>query len=256
MAAALATAPAGLRSTLFVQEGWVPCVASPDHDDDDGRARPAGGRERLRHGLRVGGKTTTLTVVATNYGDSVHKNSIGFWDRVGLAFQAAHPDIRVETKVYPADEVDAKVAALVQQGRAPDVVQTDSYAEYAAKGMLYRAGTSCCRSPPRAASYRASRRPGRCAASSTACRSRRAPACPLLQQGPLPPGGPEAPHHLAATPRGRPRVEGHGRDVPDRAAPRPGGGGGGDPDLAARRGGGYTDNSGSYALTSRRTSPH
>ncbi|MER5924305.1 ABC transporter substrate-binding protein [Streptomyces mirabilis] len=86
-----------------------------------------------------GAKTTTLTVVATNYGDSVHKNSIGFWDRVGLAFQAAHPDIRVETKVYPADEVDAKVAALVKQGRAPDVVQTDSYAEYAAKGMLYRA---------------------------------------------------------------------------------------------------------------------
>lgn len=86
-----------------------------------------------------GSDTTTLTVVATNYGDSVHKNSIGYWDRVGLAFQAAHPDIRVETKVYPADQVAAKVAALVEQGRAPDVVQTDSYAEYAAQGRLYRA---------------------------------------------------------------------------------------------------------------------
>lgn len=83
--------------------------------------------------------TTTLTVVATNYGDSVHKNSVGYWDRVGLAFQAAHPDIRVETKVYPADTVDAKVAELIKQGKAPDVVQTDSYAEYAAKGLLYRA---------------------------------------------------------------------------------------------------------------------
>ncbi|MHA5051300.1 extracellular solute-binding protein [Streptomyces sp. SD15] len=81
----------------------------------------------------------TLTVVATNYGDSVHKNSSGYWDRVALAFQAAHPDIRVETKVYPADTVDEKVAELVKQGRAPDVVQTDSYAEYAAKGRLYSA---------------------------------------------------------------------------------------------------------------------
>ncbi|MFF4346493.1 ABC transporter substrate-binding protein [Streptomyces sp. NPDC001530] len=84
-------------------------------------------------------KTITLTVVATNYGDSVHKNSLGYWDRVGLAFQSSHPGIRVVAKVYPADTVDAKVAELVKQGKAPDIVQTDSYAEYAAKGMLYSA---------------------------------------------------------------------------------------------------------------------
>jgi ABC-type glycerol-3-phosphate transport system substrate-binding protein len=83
--------------------------------------------------------TVTLTVVATNYGDSVHKNSLGYWDRVGLAFQTSHPGVRVVAKVYPADTVDAKVAELVKQGRAPDVVQTDSFAEYAAKGLLYSA---------------------------------------------------------------------------------------------------------------------
>ncbi|WP_406336275.1 ABC transporter substrate-binding protein [Streptomyces sp. NBC_00203] len=81
----------------------------------------------------------TLTVVATNYGDSVHKNSLGYWDRVGLAFQSTHPGIRVVTKVYPADTVDAKVAELVKRGKAPDIVQTGSYAEYASKGLLYSA---------------------------------------------------------------------------------------------------------------------
>ncbi|MET9404705.1 extracellular solute-binding protein [Streptomyces sp. NPDC002935] len=84
-------------------------------------------------------KATTLTVVATNYGDSVHKNSQGYWDRVGLAFQATHPGVRVVTTVYPADTVDAKVAALVKRGKAPDVVQTGSFAEYAAAGKLYSA---------------------------------------------------------------------------------------------------------------------
>ncbi|MFC8967118.1 ABC transporter substrate-binding protein [Streptomyces sp. NPDC057094] len=83
--------------------------------------------------------TTTLTVVATNYGDSVHKNSQGYWDRVGLAFQAAHPGIRVVTTVYPADTVDAKVAALVKHGKAPDIVQSGSFAQYAAAGRLYSA---------------------------------------------------------------------------------------------------------------------
>jgi len=84
-------------------------------------------------------KHVTLTVVVTNYGDSVHKNSQGYWDRVALAFRTDHPDIDVETTVYPADEIDAKVAELVRQGKAPDIVESDSYAEYAAKGLLYKA---------------------------------------------------------------------------------------------------------------------
>ncbi|KPI03179.1 hypothetical protein OK074_0480 [Actinobacteria bacterium OK074] len=85
------------------------------------------------------GTKVTLTVVAANYGDSVHKNSQGYWDRVALAFHAANPGVDVVAKVYPADQVDAKVAALVKQGKAPDIVQTGSYAQYAADGLLYDA---------------------------------------------------------------------------------------------------------------------
>lgn len=83
--------------------------------------------------------TVSLTVVATNYGDSVHKNSEGYWDRVTLAFGAEHPGINVDVQVYDPDEVDEKVAALVERGEAPDIVQTDSYSEYAAQDLLYSA---------------------------------------------------------------------------------------------------------------------
>ncbi|ULR50383.1 ABC transporter substrate-binding protein [Streptomyces deccanensis] len=83
--------------------------------------------------------TVSLTVVATNYGDSVHKNSEGYWDRVALAFGAEHPGIDVNVQVHDPDEVDAKVAELIERGDAPDIVQTDSYSEYAARDLLYSA---------------------------------------------------------------------------------------------------------------------
>ncbi|MEV6378904.1 extracellular solute-binding protein [Streptomyces sp. NPDC051773] len=81
----------------------------------------------------------SLTVVATNYGDSVHKNSEGYWDRVVLAFRAEHPGIDVDVQVHDPDEVDEKVAELVERGEAPDIVQTDGYSEYAARDLLYSA---------------------------------------------------------------------------------------------------------------------
>ncbi|MCC9704482.1 extracellular solute-binding protein [Streptomyces sp. MNU76] len=84
-------------------------------------------------------ETVSLTVVATNYGDSVRKNSEGYWDRVALAFGAEHPGIEVDVQVHDPDEVDEKVAELVERGEAPDIVQTDSYSEYAARDLLYSA---------------------------------------------------------------------------------------------------------------------
>ncbi|MEU6799564.1 ABC transporter substrate-binding protein [Streptomyces neyagawaensis] len=81
----------------------------------------------------------SLTVVATNYGDNVHKNSEGYWDRVVLAFNAEHPDIDVNVEVYAPDKVDEKVAELVERGETPDIVQADGYSQYAAQGLLYSA---------------------------------------------------------------------------------------------------------------------
>ncbi|MGW0827215.1 extracellular solute-binding protein [Streptomyces sp. NPDC002845] len=90
-------------------------------------------------GEGTGAGRTALTVVATNYGDSKHKNSQGYWDRVSLAFRTEYPDIDVNVEVYSAGTVQQKVAELVKQGRAPDIVQTDSFAEYAADDLLYSA---------------------------------------------------------------------------------------------------------------------
>ncbi|MDX2999630.1 ABC transporter substrate-binding protein, partial [Streptomyces scabiei] len=56
-----------------------------------------------------------------------------------LAFGAAHPGIDVDVRVYGPDEVEEKVAELVERGEAPDIVQTDSYSEYAARDLLYSA---------------------------------------------------------------------------------------------------------------------
>ncbi|CBG73390.1 MULTISPECIES: ABC transporter substrate-binding protein [Streptomyces] len=99
----------------------------------------AAGLSGCGSGADAESRTVSLTVVATNYGDSVRKNSEGYWDRVALAFGAAHPGIDVDVRVYGPDEVEEKVAELVERGEAPDIVQTDSYSEYAARDLLYSA---------------------------------------------------------------------------------------------------------------------
>ncbi|MGW0709909.1 ABC transporter substrate-binding protein [Streptomyces sp. NPDC002643] len=92
-------------------------------------------------GAGTGGDSgqVTLTVVATNYGDSVHKNSEGYWNRLTLAFTTAHPDIDVDVRVHDPGEVDEKVAEMVERGDPPDIVQGGGYSQYAAEGLLYSA---------------------------------------------------------------------------------------------------------------------
>lgn len=86
-----------------------------------------------------GSGDVTLTVVATNYGDGIVKNSESYWDRVDTAFEATNPGIRIDLKVYDPGEAEAQVAKMVAAGDPPDVAQISGYAEYAAKGDLYRA---------------------------------------------------------------------------------------------------------------------
>ena len=81
----------------------------------------------------------TLTVVATNYGDGVVKNSESYWNRVDTAFEAANPGIRLDVKVYDPGEAEAQVAKMVAAGDPPDIAQIGNYADYAADGLLYPA---------------------------------------------------------------------------------------------------------------------
>ncbi|MDW4908787.1 extracellular solute-binding protein [Streptomyces sp. ADMS] len=81
----------------------------------------------------------TLTVVATNYGDDVVKNSESYWNRIDTAFEAAHPGISLDVRVYDPGEAEAQVAKMVAAGDPPDIAQISGYADYAAKGDLYQA---------------------------------------------------------------------------------------------------------------------
>ena len=49
-----------------------------------------------------GSGDVTLTVVATNYGDGIVKNSESYWDRVDTAFEAINPGIRIDLAVTTA----------------------------------------------------------------------------------------------------------------------------------------------------------
>lgn len=81
----------------------------------------------------------TLRVVAADYGDNPQNSSTAYWKGLADGFEKANPGVNVEVSVYSWSEVDAKVAAMVKAGNAPDIAQIGAYADYAAAGKLYSA---------------------------------------------------------------------------------------------------------------------
>ncbi|MCX4550058.1 extracellular solute-binding protein [Streptomyces sp. NBC_01387] len=81
----------------------------------------------------------TLKVVAANYDPADGPSNQQYWDKLAAAFEAKNPHIKVDVSVYPWPVVDAKVAAMVKSGHAPDIAQIGSYSDYAAAGKLYSA---------------------------------------------------------------------------------------------------------------------
>ncbi|MFI1660303.1 extracellular solute-binding protein [Streptomyces sp. NPDC020472] len=81
----------------------------------------------------------TLRLVAADYdltgGDTTRK----YWAGLVAAFEAKHPGVKVEVQVESWDDVDRKVAEMVEAGKAPDIAQIGAYADYAAAGQLYAA---------------------------------------------------------------------------------------------------------------------
>ncbi|NUP38131.1 MAG: extracellular solute-binding protein [Streptomyces sp.] len=86
------------------------------------------------------GKDVTLHMVAADYGDpATHNSSTAYWNTLVQAFESKNPHIKVDVQVVDWDHVDDKVDAMVKAGKAPDIAQIGSYADYAAKGLLYSA---------------------------------------------------------------------------------------------------------------------
>ncbi|MFI7297424.1 ABC transporter substrate-binding protein [Streptomyces sp. NPDC050121] len=91
-------------------------------------------------GLSGGSDEVTLRLVAADYGDSSANSSKKYWDQLVKAYEKDHPGVTVEVTVYSWNDVDAKVKAMVDAGKAPDMAQIGAYSDYAAEDLLYRAG--------------------------------------------------------------------------------------------------------------------
>ncbi|NYI07626.1 extracellular solute-binding protein [Allostreptomyces psammosilenae] len=92
--------------------------------------------------LGIGGSDdgrTVVKIVAADYGTDANVSSASFWSEAESAFEAEHPDIDIVPLVLPWTEIDAEVEEMIQEGDTPDLVQSGSYAGYAAEGLLYPA---------------------------------------------------------------------------------------------------------------------
>ena len=92
-------------------------------------------------GIGTGTQSAALKVIAADYGEPGRGDSSpGYWERLVREFHNRHPGIAVDVEVNGWKDVDRKVAAMVDAGRPPDIAQIGAYADFAAKGLLYRAG--------------------------------------------------------------------------------------------------------------------
>ncbi|MGW7438449.1 extracellular solute-binding protein [Streptomyces sp. NPDC054849] len=85
------------------------------------------------------GKSSTLRLVAAEYGDTPATSSKAYWDKVTGDFTAANPGIKVEVQLLPWADIDREVSRMVKAGKAPDVALMGSYSDFAARGKLYSA---------------------------------------------------------------------------------------------------------------------
>lgn len=90
-------------------------------------------------GCGTEGTRTTLRVLVASYDESVGASIGDQWDDVAKAFEAKHPEIDVTLERVPFGKLDATVARRVEQGRAPDIAQSNVFARYAGNGDLYAA---------------------------------------------------------------------------------------------------------------------
>ncbi|MFB7272856.1 ABC transporter substrate-binding protein [Streptomyces sp. NPDC056244] len=90
-------------------------------------------------GSTGGSGDVTLKLVAADYGNGPSDRSDKYWATVAREFESTHPGIKIDVDVRSWKTVDRDVAEMVKQGRAPDIAQIGSYADYAKDDLLYTA---------------------------------------------------------------------------------------------------------------------
>jgi multiple sugar transport system substrate-binding protein len=75
---------------------------------------------------------TTITFVAPDYSDKTQ----GYWKSVIARFQRRNPSIAVDLQMVHWTDINQKVSTLILTGHTPDVLNLDSYANFAGDGSL------------------------------------------------------------------------------------------------------------------------
>ncbi|MET9663052.1 extracellular solute-binding protein [Streptomyces sp. NPDC006510] len=79
----------------------------------------------------------TLDLLVASYDKSVGASLGDQWDRVVAEFENQHADIRIKLERVPYNKIDRVLAQRVEEGRAPDIAQSNVFAPYAEDGRLY-----------------------------------------------------------------------------------------------------------------------
>ena len=82
------------------------------------------------------GEGQTLNLLVPSYSD----NTKALWEDVIKGFEDENPDITVKLEVQSWDNINDVVRTKVQSGDAPDILNIDAFAGFAADDLLYEAG--------------------------------------------------------------------------------------------------------------------
>lgn len=82
-----------------------------------------------------GGDGTTLDLLVPSYSD----NTKGLWEEIIADFESENSDIQVNLEVQSWDNINDVVRTKVQSNDAPDILNIDAFASFAADDLLYPA---------------------------------------------------------------------------------------------------------------------
>jgi len=90
-------------------------------------------------GSGASGGSTTLKLVAADYGTGPSNTSAKYWQGIANAFHKANPSITVKVTVVPWTNFDSEIQTDVQNHNFPDITEGDYFSDYAQQGLLYPA---------------------------------------------------------------------------------------------------------------------
>ncbi|MGW1349317.1 extracellular solute-binding protein [Streptomyces sp. NPDC002409] len=82
-------------------------------------------------------KDVELDFFVASYDKSVGASIGDQWDKVVSTFEKQHAGIRINLERVPYDKIDRTLARRVEEGRAPDIAQSNIFAPYAEDGRLH-----------------------------------------------------------------------------------------------------------------------